>query len=326
MNAIQIENLTKTYRNGSTALDNLNLDVKESTVFTLLGPNGAGKSSLINILTTSLLPTSGAVTILGKDLFQEGNKIRTQIACVGQSVSVDDHLSLEQNFKLQSRLYHLEATEAKSRTAQLIELFGLTEHMKKKVIQCSGGIQRRLDIAVSMISHPKILFLDEPTVGLDIESRRIVWEIIRQIKEDFGTTIFLTTHYLEEAEQLSDYITIMKHGRNIAQGTPAALRKYTQENIVRIQLSSPNEAQRLYNNVNNLDYVKTTRFSNETVHLTITEGKATFASLGNYLSEHEYSFEAIEWGRPSLDDIFLEITKTKGGTSNDPARIEALCS
>ncbi len=225
MDAIKVTKLTKCYKNKTMALNDLSLNVKQGEIFTLLGKNGAGKSSLINTLTTFLKPTSGDVRILGKDLRKEAAGIRKIIACVAQKVTIDTHLSLSENMIFQGRLYGMDSRTIKNRMERLIKSFRLEDYQTKKTAVYSGGILRRLDIAMSMISNPRILFLDEPTVGLDIESRMTLWELIRQIQTEYHTTVFLTTHYLEEADRLSDTVCIIKDGQELIQDTPEHLKK-----------------------------------------------------------------------------------------------------
>ena len=213
MYAIQAQKVTKRYRNGAQALENFSVQVREGEIFTLLGPNGAGKSTLIRILTTYLKPDSGEVRMLGKELCRDAASIRQDIACVAQQTSIDTYLSLEENMLFQSRLYRIPKAEAKHRMEKLICDFDLHSFRKYPVASYSGGIRRRLDIALNLMSNPMILFLDEPTVGMDIQSRMAMWDMVRKIRDDFGTTIFLTTHYLEEADNLSNTVCIMKEGR-----------------------------------------------------------------------------------------------------------------
>lgn len=224
MLAIEAENIIKQYKNGVRALNGLSFRVNSGEIFSLLGPNGAGKSTLINILTTFYKPSSGNITMLGKDLCREPEWVRTQIACVAQHVSIDAHLSLMENMMFQSRLYKVDSQEAKKRIDSLIDSFELSDYLKYPVASYSGGIKRRLDIAMNMVSFPKILFLDEPTVGMDAISRRSMWKMLMKIRDEYRTTIFLTTHYLEEADQLSATVCIMKEGKELAQGTPGSLR------------------------------------------------------------------------------------------------------
>ena len=242
MYAIETENIIKQYKNGVQALSGLSLSVKAGEIFSLLGENGAGKSTLIRILTTYIRPTSGKVTMLGRNIYTDAAWVRSQIACVAQQTSIDTHLSLEENMLFQSRLYKIPKAEAKKRTEKLITDFGLERYRKYPVSSYSGGVKRRLDIALNMMSNPKILFLDEPTVGMDIQSRISMWEMMKQIRSDFETTIFLTTHYLEEADSLSNNVCIMKDGKVVKQGTPTELRSLLRENTIRLQFHNIEDA------------------------------------------------------------------------------------
>lgn len=242
MYAITAMNTVMQYKNGVQALSGLNLSVKTGEIFSLLGPNGAGKSTLIKILTTYLKPTSGNITMLGTDLSRQPDRVRRKIACVSQQTSIDTYLSLEENMMFQSRLYQIPKAEAKKRMETLIAGFSLDQYRRFPVSSCSGGVKRRLDIALNMMSAPEILFLDEPTVGMDVQSRISMWEMLRKIRDDFGTTIFLTTHYLEEADNLSDTICIMKDGKDVVQGTPAQLRSFIRQDSLQTELIEQNQA------------------------------------------------------------------------------------
>lgn len=227
MKAIETIQLTKTYQNGKTALDGLDLSVECGEIFSLLGKNGVGKSTLINILTTFLKPTSGEALIMGHNVTKSPGFVRARVSCVSQAISVDDHFTIHENMLFQGRLYGLSPQQLNNREEKLLHLFQLEEYISRKAGSCSGGIKRRLDVAMSMLSGPRILFLDEPTVGMDIQSRHIMWDTLERLKKEFGTTIFLTTHYLEEADHLSDTICFIADGRRILQDSPAALRRYT---------------------------------------------------------------------------------------------------
>lgn len=244
MYAIEAQNVVKQYKNGVQALNGLNISVKAGKIFSLLGQNGAGKSTLIKILTTYLKPTSGKLTMLGKDVAEQADKVRCEIACVAQQTSIDTHLSLEENMMFQSCLYKIPKTEAKKKMETLIANFELEQYRKYPVSSYSGGVKRRLDIALNMMTNPRILFLDEPTVGMDIQSRMSMWEMIGKIRDDFGTTIFLTTHYLEEADNLSDTVCIMKDGKDVIQGTPLELRSFIRQDSLQIQFATKSEVQK----------------------------------------------------------------------------------
>jgi len=306
--AIEVNKLVKQYKNGVRALDELSLKVNCGEIFSLLGPNGAGKSSLINILTTFYRPTSGNATMLGRDLYKEPAWVRTQIACVAQRVSIDEHLSLMENMIFQSRLYKVEPQVAKIRISSLIDSFGLSEYLKYPTSSYSGGVKRRLDIAMNMVSSPKILFLDEPTVGMDVESRKAMWKMILKIRDEFGTTIFLTTHYLEEADQLSDTICIMKDGKELAQGTPCSLRGYIRQNMLRIAFGSSEKTRTCKNALDNIGLIKFTNVRGNSVFVGVEDSRTAFIAVDKWLLDHEVEFDAIEIIEPSLEDVFLALT------------------
>ncbi len=305
--AIKINKLVKQYKNGVRALDEISLHVKHGEIFSLLGPNGAGKSSLINILTTYYKPSSGEATVLEKDLYKNQHYIRQHIACVSQHVSIDDHLSLMENMQFQSRLYKVDSEISKKRIDMLIDCFGLSKYLKYPTSSYSGGIKRRLDIAMNMVSHPKILFLDEPTVGMDIESRKAMWEMMKKIRDDFGTTIFLTTHYLEEADQLSDTICIMKNGREIAQGTPESFRDYIRKDIIRIGFSDIDQAKSFVFFLSQKNIMKFLNTHGNFVFIDMKDSYSNLQTITKQLLEHNVNFSSIEIVRPTFEDIFLNL-------------------
>ncbi len=313
MEAIKIENLTKIYKTGNKVLDNLNLTVESGNTFSLLGVNGAGKSTLINILTTFINPTSGKASIFGKDITKEKKFVRRNISCVAQQISIDEHLSLYENMLFQSRLYKIDSITAKKRIHHLIEAFGLQEYEKYKISAYSGGIKRRLDIAMSMVSSPKILFLDEPTVGMDVESRRTMWKLINNIKQNFKTTIFLTTHYLEEADMLSDKICIIKNGSALVQDTPENLRYYTDKNIIKISLKTPGEMYIIEEKLKNADFIYNIRRENNSLILDTQNNEQNneqnFYTINKLLMENNINYNGIEVSKPSLEDVFISLPK-----------------
>ncbi len=312
MIAIRTENLIKKYKNGVQALNGLNLAVKEGEIFSLLGQNGAGKSTLIHILTTYLAPTSGLVTMFGKDIYREASEIRTQISCVAQRTSIDTHLSLTENMMFQSKLYKVSKTEARKRMEILIDCFGLERYLKHPVSSYSGGIKRRLDIALNMMSNPKVLFLDEPTVGMDIQSRMAMWDMMKKIRSDFGTTIFLTTHYLEEADQLSDTICIMKNGKEILQGTPNALRKYLRKDILKISFLSKEEAKNCFQPLKSILDLEETDLRHDKIITDLKNGHMDLEKVNRWLLEHGIPFLGIEIIQPTLEDVFIRLTSEDG--------------
>ncbi|MGX4669027.1 ATP-binding cassette domain-containing protein [Cerasibacillus sp. JNUCC 74] len=307
MDAIAIKKLTKTYADKKSALNEFDLSVKQGEIFSLLGSNGAGKTTLINILTTFLKPTTGNVQILGKDLENETQFIRSNIACVAQHVSTNDNLTLEENMRFQGRLYGLDKERMKKRMNQLVDIFNLSDYIDKKTEALSGGIKRRLDIAMSMMSYPKILFLDEPTVGMDIQSRQSMWEMLKKIKKGLGVTIFLTTHYLEEADMLSDTICFIKDGKKVLQDSPANLKRFTSKNIIRIITTDIQDSRKLEELLLQKDYVKYVTVNDRSLDIQVNDSQLNFLDLNYYVLRSKISFEGIEIIEPTLDDIFLEI-------------------
>ncbi|MDX6740790.1 ATP-binding cassette domain-containing protein [Actinocorallia sp. A-T 12471] len=221
--AIAAQDLRKSYGD-KTVLDGIDLTVPEGTVFALLGPNGAGKTTTVQILSTLIRADAGAVRVAGHDLVREADEVRGAIGVTGQYSAVDRLLTGEENLILMADLHHLPRREGRRKAAELLERFDLVDAARKPVSTYSGGMQRRLDLAMTLVGDPRLIFLDEPTTGLDPRSRRALWQIVRDLVRD-GVTIFLTTQYLEEADELADRIALLDHGRLIAEGTAEELKR-----------------------------------------------------------------------------------------------------
>lgn len=307
MNAVFVKDLSKTYKNGKKALDNFSVSIKENDIFSLLGENGSGKSTLINILTTYLMPDCGEIEILGKNIIDYPHEIRKIISCVSQNVSIDLHLSLYENLIFQSRLYGIEKNKAVRKIQKLIEIFSLEEFTEKRVATYSGGIKRRLDIAMGMISEPKILFLDEPTVALDTESRKSVWQIIKNIKNEYGTTVFMTTHYLEEAEKLSDTICIMKDGKNIAYGTSEDLKKYLKQNLIKVTLKEKENIKKFLKIISSENFIKNTETVKNTITMNVENSSENIFTVGNILSANNIKYNLLSVSEPTIEDVYLSL-------------------
>ena len=305
MSIIEVENLNKSYPNGVKALNNFNLLVEKPKIFSLLGDNGAGKSTLIKILNTLTCKDSGKVNILGYDLDENPMDIRKRIAAVSQNISIDSHLSLEENMLFQSRLYHIPKKEAEKRMLTLIDSFALQDYRTYPVNSYSGGIKRRLDIAMNMMSNPKILFLDEPTVGMDIKSRKSMWKMIKTINKDYSTTVFLTTHYLEEADSLSDSILIMKDGQDIICDSPQNLRKKVSSNIVEINFNNRDLANESFKLLNR-------EFNRLSLKKNLILVNHDFYAVNKFLLDNSMDFTEIRKKTPSIEEIFLDFTNTTG--------------
>lgn len=267
-------------------------------------------------MTTLYKPTSGNVTILDRDLCSNPSWVRTQIACVAQKVSIDDHLSLMENMIFQGRLYKVDNDTARKRIKALIDSFGLSQYLKYPVASYSGGIKRRLDIAMNMVSMPKILFLDEPTVGMDIVSRKAMWKIMQKIRDDFKTTIFLTTHYLEEADELSDTVCIMKEGHELVQGTPGNLRQYMRQNILRIGFSDAEKAKKCEEMLSQAHILSSMNIREGSIFADAGshdggDSRKTFDNVNRWLLEKDIPITALEIVQPSFEDVFLKLTNTE---------------
>jgi len=288
------------YRRGIQVLNNITLHVKSGEIFTLLGPNGAGKTTLIKILSTLLLPTKGDILIDNKDIFRETHNTRKNISCVSQSTSIDDFLTVKENMIFQARLYRINEKEIDSRINQLLELLELNKYIDYPISTLSGGIRRRVDIAVNMVSYPKILFLDEPTTGMDISSRNKLWNGIKKMREEFNTTIILTTHYLEEAEKLSDTICIINDGEIVSQGSVDDLKSiFDRKKILLYLLDEDEEILRILGNKYDVKHEKgIVEIVSKTPEIDIIEISKLICNKG-------CSFSSISIRDYSLEDVFL---------------------
>jgi len=300
------QHLTKTYRNGEVrALDDLSLDVEEGTVLGVLGPNGAGKTTTVRILATLLKPDSGSATVAGIDVMKHPDKVRELIGLSGQYAAVDETLTGWDNLVMFGRLYHLGKAASIKRADELLERFSLTDSARRPIKTYSGGMRRRLDLAASLIVQPKVLFLDEPTTGLDPRGRQEMWQVIQELVKG-GVTLLLTTQYLEEADQLADEIAVIDHGKVIARGTSDALKKQV-------------GGERLEITVENSDIAKTqeivSRISTSAIHTDVrtisapvTTGSIALMDALRSLDEAKIHPLDISLKRPSLDDVFLSLT------------------
>ncbi len=306
MKSVIAEHLVKTYRNGEVkALDDLSLDVKEGTVLSVLGPNGAGKTTTVRILATLLKPDSGNASVAGIDVIKHPDKVRELIGLSGQYAAVDETLTGWDNLVMFGRLYHLGKAASVKRAEDLLERFSLTESARRPIKTYSGGMRRRLDLAASLIVQPKVLFLDEPTTGLDPRGRQKMWGVIQELVKG-GVTLLLTTQYLEEADQLADEIAVIDHGKVIARGTSDALKSQV-------------GGERLEITVENADIAKTTEIINRisgsaphidvrTISAPVLTGSIALMEALRALDEAKIHPLDIALKRPSLDDVFLSLT------------------
>ena len=302
------DNLVKTYDKGKvTALNGLSLDVEEGTVLGVLGPNGAGKTTTVRILATLLTPDSGHATVAGIDVIKDPDKVREVIGLSGQYAAVDETLTGWDNLVMFSRLYHLSPSAAKKRAEELLEQFSLTDAARRPIRTYSGGMRRRLDLAASLIVKPKILFLDEPTTGLDPRGRQEMWGVIDGLVKD-GTTLLLTTQYLEEADQLADDIAVIDHGTVIARGTSDQLKR--QVGGERLEIVA--ESQDLKKVTEIVEKVSGGKAAvdegSRQVSAPVTTGSKALIEAARSLDESGIHPLDIGLKRPSLDDVFIALT------------------
>ena len=302
------ENLVKTYDKGKvTALNGLSLDVEEGTVLGVLGPNGAGKTTTVRILATLLTPDSGHATVAGIDVIKDPDKVREVIGLSGQYAAVDETLTGWDNLVMFSRLYHLSPTAAKKRAEELLEQFSLTDAARRPIRTYSGGMRRRLDLAASLIVRPKILFLDEPTTGLDPRGRQEMWGVIDGLVKD-GTTLLLTTQYLEEADQLADDIAVIDHGTVIARGTSDQLKRQVGGERLEI-IAESQDLQKVTEIVEKVSGGKAAvDQGTRQVSAPVTTGSKALIEAARSLDDAGIHPLDIGLKRPSLDDVFIALT------------------
>jgi ABC-2 type transport system ATP-binding protein len=316
--SIIAEELVKTYDRGKVrALDNLNLDVEEGTVLSVLGPNGAGKTTAVRILSTLLRPDSGRATVAGIDVIKHPEKVREVIGLSGQYAAVDEILTGYDNLVMFGQLYHLGKKNAIARADELLERFSLTEAAKRPIKTYSGGMRRRLDLAASLIVKPKVLFLDEPTTGLDPRGRQEMWGVIEELVKD-GVTLLLTTQYLEEADQLADEIAVIDTGKVIARGTSDALKKQVGGERLEVVVDAAHIAKTL-EIVAAISGIKPSL--DEGLRLISAPVSTGSRALLDVLKALEAAnIHALDVGlkRPSLDDVFLSLTGHAAEDHSEP--------
>ncbi len=309
MDVIKVKKLKKSF-NGTEVVKGIDLNVKKGELFALLGPNGAGKTTTINMLSTLLKPDSGEAWISGKNLSTEVKEVRKKISLTGQFASLDEGLTGIQNLILISRLHGYSRKEASNVAERLLQSFGLAEAKTRSISEYSGGMRRRLDIAASMVTQPELIFLDEPTTGLDPQSRIQVWEVVRELLKQ-GTTVLLTTQYLEEADQLADRIGVIDHGEIIAEGTPQQLKASIGQKTLSIQFKELSNQEQMIRIL--YDHHAVNIYPSESplvFKIPIQEAKGANEIIQTLFLQH-YSIEYFSLEEPSLDEVFLTLTASK---------------
>jgi ABC-2 type transport system ATP-binding protein len=302
---IKAEGLTRVFNKGLVAVDHVNFSVKNGEIFGFLGPNGAGKTTTINMLITILKPTEGKASVLGFDIVKQDNNVRNVIGVVPQEYTADEDLTGLENVLLCSDLYGIPRNIAKERAMDLLKLVELTDFKDKKVETYSGGMRRRLELACGLINRPKVLFLDEPTLGLDVQTRAATWDYIRKLKKEFGMTLFMTTHYLEEADALCDRVAIIDHGKIVVVGTPEELKRSLGGDIITICIKENADVSDLIRTVENVKEVKN---EDGSYRIKAEYGEVTAPFIIEALRRKGYTVTKLSMTEPTLNEVYLEYT------------------
>ncbi len=308
MYAIEVNSLTKKFGDFK-AVDNISFQVEEGEIFGFLGPNGAGKSTTMMILTTLLKPTSGYALVGGHNVVSEAKKVRKKIGYVQQEISVDEFLTGRENLYLHARINQVPNNQISSRIDEVIELVELTEKQDKAALTYSGGMRKRLDIANGLLSRPSVLFLDEPTVGLDIQTRRKIWEYIRKIRQDFGMTIFISTHYMEEADNLCDRIGIIDVGKIQIIDKPKSMKSAIGNEIITFSLVDGKANQdALINQISKIEFVKEVKNKQDLIKVLSTKSNEVIPKIFQESMNLGINISSLSLKQPTLDDVFISYT------------------
>ena len=308
MHAIEVNSLTKKFGDFN-AVDNISVQVEEGEIFGFLGPNGAGKSTTMMILTTLLKPTSGNVFVGGYDVMLNAKKVREKIGYVQQEISVDEFLTGRENLYLHARINQIPSNLIKSRIDDVLELVELGEKKDQATLTYSGGMRKRLDIANGLLSRPSVLFLDEPTVGLDIQTRRKIWGYIKKIRKDFGMTIFISTHYMEEADKLCDRIGIIDHGKIQIVDTPKSMKSAIGNEIISFNLVDGKANQdALIEQINKIEFVKEVKIKQDLITVFSTKSNEVIPKIFQESINLEMRIRSLTLKQPTLDDVFISYT------------------
>jgi ABC-2 type transport system ATP-binding protein len=308
MPAITTEGLVRSF-DGVAAVDGLDLDIRRGEIYGFLGPNGAGKSTTVRVLCTLLSPTSGRATVAGHDVASEAGAVRLAIGVALQEAALDPKQTGTELLRLQGRLYGLSRSEIDQRLEELAELVDIGDALSKPISTYSGGMRRRLDLAAALVHNPDVLFLDEPTTGLDPVSRVRVWDEVRRLNDELGMTIFLTTQYLEEADELADRVGIINTGRLVAEGTPDELKRSIGDDVIVARVDGDPAAALAA--LNKVDGVQGVDASGNEVVVTAANGAATIGPVAVALDSAGIALHDLTLRTPTLDDVFLELTGTR---------------
>ena len=309
MNALKVDSLSKIYGD-LKAVDNISFEVKEGEIFGFLGPNGAGKSTTMMILTTLLKPTSGTVLIFGYDVVKQPKQVRQHIGYVQQEPTVDEFLTGRENLKFQAKINHIPKHLINDRINHILDIVELTDKQNDAAITYSGGMRKRLDIAGGLLHMPKILFLDEPTVGLDIQTRRKIWDYVKKIHDQYNMTIFLSTHYMEEADRLCDRIGIIDHGKIQKIDTPQNMKNALGNEIITFTIKNDSEKQKqdLISKLNDIPQIKEIKQKQDQITVFTFQGSQIIPQIFQISLDLKIQIASLSLTTPTLDDVFISYT------------------
>jgi ABC-2 type transport system ATP-binding protein len=304
-NIIVADGLTKVFNGGLVAVDHISFGVKHGEIFGFLGPNGAGKTTTINMLITLLRPTDGKAYILGSDIAKKNMEVRNAIGVVPQEYTADEDLTGYENILLCADLYGIPRSVSKNRATELLNLVELVAFKDKKVQTYSGGMRRRLELACGLINRPKVLFLDEPTLGLDVQTRAATWNYVKMLKKEFGMTLFLTTHYLEEADALCDRIAIIDHGKIVVVGTPEELKESLGGDIITLAIQRDIDITEM---IEKIEHVKEVKKENGSYTIKSENGEVTAPLIIEALRRNGQVVTRLSLTKPTLNEVYLQYT------------------
>ncbi len=308
MHAIKVDSLSKEFKKFK-AVDDISFQIEEGEIFGFLGPNGAGKSTTMMILTTLLKPTSGHATVQGFDVVTQGKKVRENIGFVQQEIGVDEYLTGRENLVFQSRINRIPKDQIKSRIDEVISLVELEEKQNEAAITYSGGMRKRLDIACGLIHRPRVLFLDEPTVGLDIQTRRKIWEYIRKIHKEFEMTLFVSTHYMEEADKLCDRVGIIDYGKIQIIDTPEIMKNAMGNDIISFSLiNGITKQDDLLDRIKQIKFVNQVSNKHGVISIKSSQCSDVIPKIFQTTSEMNIEIDSLSLNKPTLDDVFISYT------------------
>lgn len=303
-NIVETMNITKDF-DDFRAVNSIDLKIPRNTVYGILGPNGAGKSTLISMLCTILTPTSGKAIVNGYDVVKEANNVRKSIGVVFQTKALDDILTGREHLEMHAALYGVPKDIREDRIEEILDLIALGKKADEETKNYSGGMKRRLEIGRGLVHHPKVLFLDEPTLGLDIQTRESIWDYVENLKNNIDITILLTTHYLEEADNLCDEIAIIDKGEIIKANTPKELKSELKSDTITIKTLDVEEFKDL---MEDQSFIQNTAIANNEIRLSVTKGENLIPKIVNIAESHKIAIESIELKHPNLEDVFIKYT------------------